>query len=419
MMQAEIITIGNELTSGRAPDLNGCYVAERLAAFGIPVTRITTVGDDPVRVSRAIKDAMGESDFIVVTGGLGSTDDDITNQIVADALKRPLSLHQEKFEQIKQHVEASGLRMSPSFEKMAWMPKDSQVFNPKEEMCGFSLVEGGVALYFLPGVPEQMRYLMDTYVLPEILSRYASAPVARHRVLKIYGLSEPEISEQLKPVPRDDPNLLIGFYPHYPENHVSLSMKGGDVQKVAREIERMEREIRIILGEYVFGSDDETLAGVVGGLLREKGFSLSVAESCTGGLIGNLVTNVPGSSSYYPGGVVTYSNQAKIDMLQVSPQTLAEHGAVSDSTVRMMAEGVRSTFRADLGLAVTGIAGPEGGSVEKPVGTVHIGLSSGSVTLSERYRFHGGRKQIKLNTAMMALDWVRRYLSGYPFIPGV
>jgi nicotinamide-nucleotide amidase len=418
-MQGEIITIGNELTSGRAVDLNACYVAERLAAFGIPVTRITTVGDDPLRVSRAIKDAMGESDFVVVTGGLGSTEDDITNQIVADALKRPLLLHKGKFEQIKQHVEASGLRMSPSFEKMAWMPKGSQVFNPEEEMCGFSLVEGKVALYFLPGVPQQTRHLMDTYVLPEILSRYALRPVARHRVLKIYGLSEPEISERLKPIPRKEPDLLVGFYPHYPETHITLSMKGRDLQTVTREVERIEEEIRTILDQYIFGSDDDTLSGVVGGLLKEKGLSLSVAESCTGGLIANLVTNVPGSSSYFKGGLVTYSNEAKIDILQVPSQVLADHGAVSDSTVRMMAEGVRSALKSDLGLAVTGIAGPGGGSVEKPVGTVHIGLASASGTVAQKYRFRGKRTQIKLNTAMMALDWVRRFVRGYPFIPGL
>ena len=418
-MQGEIITIGNELTSGRALDLNAWYVAEKLASHGVPVTRITTVGDDPIRVSRAIKDAMGESDFVVVTGGLGSTDDDITNQIVAEALQRPLLLHREKFEQIRKHVEANGLRMSPSFEKMAWMPKDSQVFNPKEEMCGFSLVEGKVALYFLPGVPEQMRHLMDTYVLPEILSRYASQPVTRQRILKIYGLSEPEISEHLKNLSKTHPDLILGFYPHYPENHVSVSMNGKDVQTVAEEVERLEKEIRAALGQYIFGSDDDTLAGVAGKLLKEKGLTLSVAESCTGGLIGNLVTNVAGSSSYFLGGIVTYSNQAKIDMLQVDPQILADHGAVSEPTVRRMAEGVRAAFKSDLGLAVTGIAGPEGGSREKPVGTVHIGLASASGTFSQKYLFRGKRKQIKTNSAMMALDWARRFLCGYPFIPGL
>lgn len=418
-MQGEIITIGNELTSGRALDLNAWYVAEKLASHGVPVTRITTVGDDPIRVSRAIKDAMGESDFVVVTGGLGSTDDDITNQIVAEALQRPLLLHREKFEQIKKHVEANGLRMSPSFEKMAWMPKDSHVFNPKEEMCGFSLVEGKVALYFLPGVPEQMRHLMDTYVLPEILSQYASQPVTRQRILKIYGLSEPEISEHLKNLSKTHPDLILGFYPHYPENHVSVSMNGKDVQTVAEEVERLEKEIRAALGQYIFGSDDDTLPSVAGKLLKEKGLTLSVAESCTGGLVGNLVTNVAGSSSYFMGGIVTYSNQAKIDMLQVDPQILADHGAVSEPTVRRMAEGVRAAFKSDLGLAVTGIAGPEGGSREKPVGTVHIGLASASGTFSQKYLFKGKRKQIKMNSAMMALDWARRFLCGYPFIPGL
>ncbi|RJR50171.1 MAG: competence/damage-inducible protein A [Desulfobacteraceae bacterium] len=418
-MQGEIITIGNELTSGRALDLNAWYVAERLASHGVPVTRITTVGDDPARVARALKDAMGESDFVVVTGGLGSTDDDITNQIVADALKRPLLLNLEKFEQIRKHVEASGLSMSPSFEKMAWMPRDSQVFNPKEEMCGFSLVEGKVALYFLPGVPEQMRHLMDTYVLPEILSRYSSQPVARQRILKVYGLSEPEISERLKHLSGNHPELIVGFYPHFPENHVSLSMKGKDLQTVNGEVERFEREIRSALGQYIFGCDDDTMAGVVGDLLKEKGFSLSVAESCTGGLIGNLVTNVAGSSSYFQGGIVTYSNQSKIDMLHVDPQVLVDHGAVSDPTVCSMAKGVRAALKSDLGLAVTGIAGPDGGSGEKPVGTVHIGLSSPSGTFSRKYLFRGKRKQIKMNSAMMALDWARRFLCGYPFIPGV
>jgi len=418
-MQGEIITIGNELTSGRALDLNAWYVAEKLASHGVPVTRITTVGDDPIRVSRAIKDAMGESDFVVITGGLGSTDDDITNQIVADALQRPLLLHREKLEQIRKHVEANGLRMSPSFEKMAWMPKDSQVFNPEEEMCGFSLVEGKVALYFLPGVPEQMRHLMDTYVLPEILSRYASQPVTRQRILKVYGLSEPEISEHLKNLSKTHPDLILGFYPHYPENHVSVSMNGKDVQTVAEEVERLEKEIRAALGQYIFGSDDDTLAGVAGKLLKGKGLTLSVAESCTGGLVGNLVTNVAGSSSYFMGGIVTYSNQAKIDMLQVDPQILADHGAVSEPTVRRMAEGVRAAFKSDLGLAVTGIAGPEGGSREKPVGTAHIGLASASGTFSQKYFFRGKRKQIKMNSAMMALDWARRYLCGYPFIPGL
>lgn len=418
-MQAEIITIGNELTSGRKTDLNASYIAERLAKNGIIVNRITTVGDDPSRVSRAIRDSIGESDFVVVTGGLGSTEDDLTNEIVADTLDRPLSLHNEKFHQIKQYADAIGIEMTPSLEKMAWMPKDSQALSPAEEMCGFSLVEKGVTLFFLPGVPEQARHLLDEYVLPQVRSRFPQKLVLRQRTLKIYGLSEPKIAEILKGISDETPDLMLGFYPHFPENQVSLSLSGMDEEAVTREVERMAERIRSLLGQFVFGADEETLAGVVGSLLRKKGLSLSTAESCTGGLIGNLVTDVPGSSSYFMGGVVTYSNQAKVDLLQVPLQFLLDHGAVSDPTVRKMAEGVRSALRSDLGLAVTGIAGPDGGSREKPVGTVHVGLATASETFSGKYLFRGKREHIKLNTAIMALDWVRRFLCGYPFLSGL
>jgi nicotinamide-nucleotide amidase len=419
-MQGEIITIGNELTSGRAVDLNARYVAERLSGRGLVVNRITTVGDDPQWVSKAIRDALGDApDFIVVTGGLGSTEDDMTNQIVADTLNRPLRLHAEKFRQIREHVEAMGVRMTPSYEKMAWMPRDSEVLSPTEEMCGFSLKEGKATLYFLPGVPEQMRHLLEEYVLPHLLSCQASTPVSRYRVLKIYGLSEPEISEILKRVKRRDPGLFVGYYPHFPENHLSLGMQGPEEQAVDREMENMEAEIRTLMGEYVFGSDEETMSGVVGRLLEERGLSLAIAESCTGGLIGNLVTNNPGSSSYFLGGVVSYSNQAKIDLLRVDPDLLKSHGAVSEPIARGMADGARAALQSDVALAVTGIAGPEGGSREKPVGTVHIGLATPSGTFAGRYLFRGKRRQIKLNAAMMALDWARRYLCGYSFLPGL
>ena len=419
-MQGEIITIGNELISGRAVDTNARYVAERLAGHGLVVNRIITVGDDPAWVSRAIKDVLADGlDFIVVTGGLGSTEDDMTNQIVADTLNRPLRLHVEKFRQIQQHVEAMGVRMTPSLEKMAWMPRDSELLSPTEEMCGFSLVEGKATLYFLPGVPAQMRHLMETYVLPHLLSRQAPRPVTRYRVLKVYGLSEPEISEILKRVKRKDPRLSVGYYPHFPENHLSLGMQGLEEQAVDREMERVESEIRALLGEHIFGSDADTMSGVVGRLLQERGLSLATAESCTGGLIGNLVTNNPGSSAYYIGGVVSYANQAKIDLLGVDPDLLKSYGAVSGPVARSMADGVSAALRSDIGLAVTGVAGPEGGSREKPVGTVHIGLATPSGTFAGKYFFRGKRRQIKSNAAIMALDWARRYLCGYPFLPGL
>jgi nicotinamide-nucleotide amidase len=417
-MHGEIITIGNELISGRTLDLNAWYAAGRLTASGLMVTRMTTVGDDPEKLSTALTEALTHAEFVIITGGLGSTEDDITNEIVADTLHRPLCLDKEMFKQIKVYVEARGIEMSPSLEKMAWMPRDARVLNLEGNVCGFSLVEGPVRLYFLPGVPDQMRFLMDECVLPDILSHFKTLPILRHRVIKIYGLNEPAVAEILKKLPNRSEKIILGFYPRFPENHITLSLRGHDEPTVTRELDAMEEEIRNLVGPYVFASGNESMEAIVGGMLKERAMTLSVAESCTGGLIGNLLTNVPGSSTYFQGGVVVYSNPSKVDLLRVSARTIEARGAVSDPVVRLMAEGVREQFKTDLGVAVTGIAGPEGGSLEKPVGTVYIGMAAEEKTVSRKYRFWGTRKQVKLNTAVMALDWIRRYLHGDSFLPG-
>jgi nicotinamide-nucleotide amidase len=418
-MQGEVITIGNELISGRTIDLNSWYAAGRLTASGLRVTRVTTVGDDPEGIAGALKKAVKTSDFVIITGGLGSTDDDVTNAIVAEALERPLCLDRDMLAQIRCYMEERGMKMTASLEKMAWMPKDSRLLNPQANVCGFSLVENQVRLYFLPGVPEQMRFLMDECVLPDLLLHCSkAAPLVRYQVLKLYGLNEPMIAEALMDLSGKTGNVILGYYPRFPENHITLSLRGEDEPAMIEELDLMEKKIRNRVGSYVFATGDQTMEGVVGAMLSERGLTLCLAESCTGGLIGNLMTNVPGSSEYFAGAVVAYSNQAKIDLLGVSPETLDQYGAVSDQTVREMAAGARERFRADLALAVSGIAGPAGGSPEKPVGTVYIGMAGRDFTLSGRYRFRGARNPVKLNSAMMALDWVRRRLRGDSFLPG-
>ncbi len=418
-MYGEIITIGNELSSGRTLDLNSWYAAGRLTASGLRVTRITSVGDDHKMVSDALKRAVEASRFVIVTGGLGSTDDDITNEIVAQALNRPLCLDQQMLEQIKDYARASKIKITSSLEKMAWMPEGSRMLNPEGTACGFSLIEKEVHLYFLPGVPDQMRYLMDKIVLPEILSRYKTLPIMRQRILKLYGLNEPGIAEIFKKIQGKTGNIVFGFYPRFPENHITISLRGQDEPTVTKELDRVEMEVRRLVGPYIFAAGDQNMEEVVGHLLLEKNLSISVAESCTGGLIGHRLTSVPGSSSYFHGGVVVYSNQSKVDLLRVDPRTLETHGAVSERTVEEMARGVKDRIKTDLGLAVTGIAGPDGGTRQKPVGTVHVGLAAREKTFSREYRFWGNRVQVKLNSSMMALDWVRRYLNGNPFLPGI
>ncbi|VBB42732.1 CinA-like protein [uncultured Desulfatiglans sp.] len=418
-MYGEIITIGTELISGRTLDLNAWYAAGRLTASGLRVTRMTAVGDDRERVTDALSRALGESLFVIVTGGLGSTEDDMTTAIVADALKRPLCLDRRMFDLIKSHAEARGMEMTAALEKMAWMPGGAQVLKPEGNACGFRMVEGAVRLYFLPGVPDQMRYLMDECVLPDLLQRFQTLPVLRQRILKLYGVSEPVIAETFKSLEAKSPDVQFGFYPRFPENHITISLRGPDEPSVSRELDQAESAVRGLLGEYVFSAGSDTMEEVVGRGLIEAGLKLASAESCTGGMIGQMLTNVPGSSDYFEGGVISYSNAAKVDFLGVRRRTLERHGAVSRETALEMAEGVRGRMHVDIGLSVTGIAGPAGGSAEKPVGTVYFGLAHERASFAERYRFWGTRKQIRKNAAMMALDWVRRFLHGDPFLSGV
>jgi nicotinamide-nucleotide amidase len=418
-MYGEIITIGDELISGRTIDIDSCYAARRLTASGLRVTRIVSVGDDYEAVSEALKRAVERSRFVIVTGGLGSTDDDRTAAIVATSLERPLCLDQRLLEKITTHAKVRKVDINPSLEKMAWLPEGYRVLSPDGRACGFSLIEKEVHLYFLPGVPDQMRYLMDEVVVPEILSLYKGIPVMRQRVLKLYGLSEPEIAEAFKEYRGKTGDVEFGFYPHFPENHITITLRGTDDHEVTKGLDRVEKEVRGLVGSYVFATGNRSMEETVGLLLVEKGVTLSVAESCTGGLIGHRLTSVSGSSNYFQGGVVAYSNRSKVDLLQVHQEILERHGAVSDETVREMARGVKDRVKTDFGLAVTGIAGPEGGSREKPVGTVHIGLATGKEILSGKYKFWGDRQKVKLNASMMALDWVRRYLNGDPFLPGV
>ena len=420
MVKGEIITIGNELISGKTLDINSCYAAEKLTAIGVHVIKITSVGDNYEMVSDTIKKALKRADFVIVTGGLGSTKDDLTNEIVARALNRPLVLNNDALKHIKEKVKEMGLNMKPSFEKMAWMPEGAKMLDLEGNACGYILVHDNISLYFLPGVPEQMQYLLDKFVIPDIIKkRKKDLPIVIRKIIKLYGINEALIADALKDIGQDTDNILLGFYPEFPEHHITITARGMNKEKIEKEMDKVETKIKERLSSYIFATGDERMEDVIGKLLREKRLTLSVAESCTGGLIEHRITNVPGSSEYFKGGVVVYSNEAKIKILGVKAETLRKSGAVSSETAKEMAEGVRKCIPADIGIAVTGIAGPEGGTKEKPVGTVFIGLSTDRDIITKRYRFYGNREQIKLNTSMMALDWIRRYINGDPFLPGI
>jgi len=418
-MKTEIIVIGNELISGKTRDLNGWYASGRLLSNGIEVSEIRTVGDNYKSLSSVLKAATERSDFIIVSGGLGPTEDDLTTETASKTFGRPLTLHNDILDNIREFTRKSGLNPSPSLEKLAWLPEGAKILDQKKEMCGFSLTEGKSNLYFLPGVPEQMRELLDKSVIPDIFRVFTPKNLLQHRLIKVYGLREADIADALKGLSEECPGIMFGFYPSFPENHINITARGNKDIETENMLNSAEEKIKDILGSYVFSSNDKSMEAVVGELLKGRKQTLSVAESCTGGLIGHRLTSVSGSSLYFERGVIAYSNRSKIEMLGVRKNTIDTYGAVSYQTAREMAEGVRSISKTDMGLAVTGIAGPSGGERNKPVGTVFIGLSVGDEIFSSQYLFSGTRERVKTNTSEMALDWIRRYVYGYPFIPGI
>jgi nicotinamide-nucleotide amidase len=415
-LKVEIIGIGNELTTGRVLDRNAGYAAGRLSSHGFQVTRIVFIPDRAREIRPALIRAGKRADAVLVTGGLGGTLDDITAEVVAKTFERPLQLHSSLLNQIKMFLKKRGLPWDPVFEKMAWLPEGVELFHPRPKAAGFSLEENGKPFFFLPGVPAEMRRLLDRQVIPRLLQGRPDQPVSKQRIYKIFGLMEPEINRRLQDLEQKDGSVQLGFYPNFPENHLTVLVRAEKAFQADQLLDRLEREIEARLGDTIIGRNEQTLESVLGELLRERKMTLSVAESCTGGLIGHWITNVPGSSDYFDRGLVVYSNRAKKELLGVPARTLTRFGAVSEKTALAMAAGIRERSRSDLGLAVTGIAGPGGGTPEKPVGTVWIALALPAGIKAGHYLFGGRRSQIKIMTAYTALNWVRRALRDDSFL---
>jgi nicotinamide-nucleotide amidase len=434
-MKGEIIAIGDELTSGRILNTTSSFAAGHLYGAGHDIVSMATVGDDPAAIEAALRRALKRSEFIIVTGGLGATTDDMTNEAVAKVLGRPTTFYPEIFAKI-----SSGTKTAHSVEplcqfaqeekgtvaaqkygtedpshplaKLAWLPKGSRVLKPGAKMAGHLLVHQGTPIFFLPGVPHEMRELMIDCVIPYLADwRGVGARPVTQRIYKVFGLPEIVINQRLKHL-ESYKGVRIGYYPVYPEVHVSLTVLGEDDGNAAALFARLDREIGGLLGPDFFGVNEDTMEGVVGGLLAEHHHTVAIGESCTGGLISHQLTRIPGSSDYLVGGVVAYSNAVKEKLLKVAPSLIEQYGAVSRETVRAMAAGIRQALEADFGLAVTGIAGPGGGTDEKPVGLVWFGLASENGVQDMVCNFKGDRWKIQAVAAHTALNMLRRHLLG-------
>ncbi len=407
-MRGEIIAIGDELTSGRILNTTSYFAAGQLFAAGHEIVAMTTIGDDPVLIGKTLLASLDRSEFVIVTGGLGATSDDLTNEAVMDALARPVTFYPEIMAQIRAGSRNAPENVRLSLEKLAWLPAGAHALKYNATMAGYFLVHEGKPIFFLPGVPHEMKELLVETVISR-LAVWEGEEIrrVRQRLYRVAGLPETEINRRLSFLENGDQRLKIGYYPVLSEVHVSLTVAGKDLEETEKLFADSDREIRARLGKNLYGTDEESLEQMVGGLLAIQGRTLALAESCTGGRIAARITGVAGSSVYFLGGVVAYSNELKRKALGVSENTLAQFGAVSGETARAMAEGVRRFAGADFGLAVTGIAGPSGGSPEKPVGTVWFGLASAAGTRDLRVVFRGDRWQVQESATHQALDLLR------------
>ncbi len=406
-MNATIITIGDEILSGATVDTNAAYIAMNLLAIGIDVTKRSSVGDNSEDIEREIREGLAAFDLVITTGGLGPTDDDITKDVICGIFGSCLVEHEETLRALEARYRQLGIRMSDTARKMAMQPADAILLsNPLGTAPGILFDRDGKLFCAMAGVPSEMRSLMDHALIP-YLSRRGTDRIILFRTISTFGIPESRLAARLKEsgyVPR---NVRLAFLPSYAGVMLRLRAEGTDEAEVKMSLDENFRAIHEVISEYVFSTAAESLPEAVGRHLREKSKTVSTAESCTGGLIAKMLTDLDGSSGYFLQGTVTYSNEAKIERLGVRPETLQKFGAVSEQVCREMAEGMRDTSAADFAIASTGIAGPTGGTEDKPVGLVYIGLASQDGVTVKCCRFSGDRDVIRTKSAYTALNMLR------------
>jgi nicotinamide-nucleotide amidase len=406
-MDATIIAIGDELLLGKTVNNNAAYLSRQLAALGIGTRRQLVVGDVDADIVAALEQARALAPIALTTGGLGPTDDDRTLAVAADYLGLELVLHQPTLKEIERRFARRGIPMPPVNVGQARVPAGSQVLaNALGTAPGIIVEAEGFVLCLLPGVPAEMEYIFEHGFAPFLEKKGYVGEKVYEKHLHVTGLPESAVAERLEGV-AVPAQVHLAFLPQTEQVNLRLWGAAPNEETFRERTEPVAKVIRRKLGAHIFGEDDATLEQVVGEALAGRGETLALAESCTGGLIAKRVTDVSGASAYFPGGVVSYANEAKVKLLGVAAATLEAHGAVSEETAREMAEGARARFGATYGLAVTGIAGPSGGTDEKPVGTVCFGMAEEGRTTSEARYFGGGRDWVRLRASQHALDLLR------------
>jgi len=416
-MKAYLISIGDELLIGQTINSNVAFLGAQLSEHNISIIKSSVIGDDIKMIINEINLALSQSELVICTGGLGPTIDDLTRTAVVQFFNTELILSEQTLEDIKAFLERRGRELTEVQKDQAMVPKNAYIIkNEKGIAPGYWVEENKKILVVLPGVPYEMKAMISNYVLPKLIDEIDKpSEYIKKITLQTTGLPESILSDKLGDLTELLGEAKLAFLPNQYGVRLRITIKANE-EKVAQNIlSEIEQKIRGKIGRYIYGRGDDTLEEVVGRLLKERGLRIATAESCTGGGLGNRLTNISGSSNYYERGVITYSNAAKVELLKVDEDIIAQKGAVSAEVAMQMAEGIKSISGCDIGISSTGIMGPSGGVTDKPVGTVYIGFCDDKLCTAKRFQFGEERILNKNRATQAALEMIRRSLLGIPF----
>ncbi|MGD0036802.1 MAG: competence/damage-inducible protein A [Bacteroidota bacterium] len=410
-MKAEIISIGDELLIGQVVNSNQSYIAEKLNSVGIFGDKMTTIGDDEDEILSAFQKAYASHDVVTVTGGLGPTHDDITRSVVCKFFNTDTIINEEALENVKRIFARRKSAPRKINEDQALVPRGCTVIqNRLGTAPGYFFEQNGKYFIVMPGVPYEMKAMMDDFLLP-FFEKHKTGLIIRHKTLKTTGIAESFLAEQIGDVHKmfsPDSGVTLAFLPSSLGVRLRITIKANALDEAESKIHDVETKLRSKVDKFIYSSDEKELEDVVGKLLSERKLTIAIAESCTGGLIADRITNVSGSSEYFERGIIAYSNKSKVEELGVPLELIHQHGAVSREVAEAMALGIRTTSNTDIGIAITGIAGPTGGSLEKPIGLIWIGYSDKNETFAMQFIFNGERRIVKERATQATLEFVRR-----------
>lgn len=411
-MKSAILSVGTELLFGQITNTNSVYISQQLNLLGIDVMYHYTVGDNPARLAEMIKQAFNDCDLIITTGGLGPTQDDLTKEIAAEVLHDELILHEESLAEIESYFKRINREMTENNKKQAYLPSRAKIFrNDAGTAPAFALEENGKIIICLPGPPREMKRLFNLQVQPYLEEK--SQSVIYYQMLRTFGIGESSLETELQDLIDAQTDPTLATYAKEGEASLRIASKGKTVEEAKAAVDEMIEKVKTRVGAFVYSYEDEELVEVVAKKLTAQKVSLSSAESCTGGLFAQTITGISGISSVFDRGYVTYSNEAKMEELGVNAETLKQYGAVSEQTAGEMVEGVKKKTKSRLCISITGIAGPDGGSEEKPVGLIYIGVIFDDCKVVKEFRMRNTSRKWNRNYALLCmLNMINQMLDG-------